>query len=148
MKLRTIANIRERVRLIERGNHETLGVWTAAQNFYHLAAAFEATIEQWPAGSQAVTRKAPKPIRWFITRVWFPPFISIPESIRARLEPPTDADFATQKVRLLENIDRFQDFEGEHPPHPVLGPLSRDQWIGFHVRHSQRHLSFIAVKSS
>lgn len=147
MKFRTIDDIRERVQLIEPDNHKTLGKWSAAQNFFHLAGALEATVTSRPAGSPGVTRKVAKPIRWFITRVRFPPFVPIPDSVRSLLEPPEDADFATQKLRLLTTIDRFRDFDGELPPHPVLGPLTRDEWIGFHLRHCQRHLSFIALKS-
>lgn len=146
MKFRTIADIREHVQMIERDNHQTTGKWSAAQNFYHLAAAFEATVAERPAASPDVPRKAGRLTRWFITQVMFPPFISIPEKVRAMLEPPADADFETQKFRLLNSLDRFRDFDGEFPPHPVLGPLTAKEWIGFHLRHSQRHLSFIALK--
>ncbi|WP_390620576.1 DUF1569 domain-containing protein [Neorhodopirellula pilleata] len=60
----------------------------------------------------------------------------MPESVRARLEPPADADFETQKARLLESIVRFQDFDGEHPPHPVLGTLTREQMMHLPSHHT------------
>ena len=146
MKFKTLADVEGTVQHVESDNHRVLGKWTAAQNFYHLAAAFEASIEGLPVGFPIVARKVIRPMRWFITRVRFPPAIPIPESIRFRLEPPADADFETQKLRLLESIEQFKAFDGQHPMHPVLGPLTRDEWIGFHLRHCQHHLSFIKLK--
>ncbi|MEZ6091954.1 MAG: DUF1569 domain-containing protein [Pirellulaceae bacterium] len=145
MKFRTIDDIGKRVQSITSDNHKVLGKWSAAQNFYHLAAAFEATVISRPSGSPPVKPKVGRVLRWFVTRVKFPPFISIPEEVRDRLEPPADAEFETQKRRLLESIERFREFDGVHPPHPVLGPLTRKEWIGFHLRHCQHHLAFIKV---
>ena len=146
MRFKTLVDVQATIQNIERANHRVLGHWTAAQNFYHLAAAFEASLDGLPDGFPLVARKLIRPIRWFITRIRFPPSVPIPESIRHRLEPPFDVEFDTQKVRLLESIDQFREFSGTHPPHPVLGPLTRDEWVGFHLRHSQHHLSFIKIK--
>ncbi len=146
MKFKTLADIEDKVQRIEHDNHQVLGKWTAAQNFYHLAAAFDASVEGLPAGFPIVARKLIRPMRWFITHIRFPPSIPIPESIRSKLEPPVKADFETQKHRLLVSIERFKAFEGQPPAHPVLGPLTRNEWIGFHLRHCQHHLSFIKLK--
>ncbi|WP_186767633.1 DUF1569 domain-containing protein [Blastopirellula retiformator] len=40
-------------------------------------------------------------------------------------------------------IEQFERHEGPHPPHPVLGYFSHDEWVGFHLRHSEHHLRFI-----
>jgi len=85
-------------------NHRTHGKWTAAQNFFHLAAAFEGSLE----GSDS-------------------------------------CDFSAQKKRLVQAIEAFRQHTQPHPPHPVLGQLTHDQWIGFHLRHCEHHLSFIGI---
>lgn len=148
MSFKTLVDVEDKIQRIERSNHQVLAKWTAAQNFFHLAAAFEASIEGLPVGFPLIARKVVRPMRWIITRICFPPSIPIPESIRFKLEPPIGADFDAQKIRLLEGIDRFRRFDGQHPPHPVLGPLTREEWTGFHLRHCQHHLSFIKLKSN
>ena len=147
LSLRSLAELKAHLQRIEEFNHRVMGQWTAAQNLYHLAAAFEASIEGLPVGYPGPVRLAVRPLRWMITRFRFPPGLPIPQAIRFRLEPPPDADFEEQKVRLLTSIDRFEGFTGQHPPHPVLGPLSREEWVGFHLRHCQHHLAFIAVET-
>jgi hypothetical protein len=127
-------------------NHDTLGRWTAAQNFFHLAAAFDGSLQQLPTGYPKVVRLLIRPLRMIVTRYLFPPWLPIPASIRFRLEPPVDAQFDEQKSRLIDAIQRFNSHVGDHPPHPVLGELSREEWVGFHLRHSSHHLSFIRIR--
>ncbi len=143
LRFLTLEDLREQVLLIKPDSHRTLGNWSIAQNFYHLAAAFEGSVDGLPAGFPKTFRRLARPFRWFITQYRFPPFLPIPSAIRFKLEPAADADFEVQKLRLLQSILRFEEFAGLHPPHPVLGPLTRDEWIGFHLRHCQHHLSFV-----
>ena len=124
-------------------NHRTRGKWTAAQIFYHLAAAFEGSLNGLPAGYPFLTRWMARCFRWMIIRYWFPPFIPIPSAIRDSLAPPDTCDFLTQKQRLVHAIDAFDSHNQPHPPHPVLGKFTHEQWVGFHLRHCERHLAFI-----
>jgi hypothetical protein len=130
---------------IDNANHRTTGAWSAAQNFYHLASAFEGSMDRLPHGYPFVVRLIVRPIRWIVTGHRFPPWLPIPSAIRHKLEPPRDLEFVAQKERLLRMIDAFRDFSADHPPHPVLGRLSRDEWIGFHLRHCEHHLSFVQI---
>ncbi len=142
----SLSGVKAKVKSITVDNHELLGKWSSAQILFHLAAAVEASMEGLPQGYPAVVRKVVRPFRWFVTRIRFPPWLPIPNAIRFKLEPPKDADFEFQKTRLLNAIQKFEDFKSNHPPHPVLGPLRRDEWIGFHIRHCQHHLSFVRLK--
>lgn len=98
-----------------------------------------------PTGYPKLVRLMVRPLRLIITRYRFPPWLPIPASIKFRLEPPDDAQFDEQKSRLLNAIHAFNSHDSKHPPHPVLGELTRDEWIGFHLRHCSHHLSFIRV---
>ena len=129
-----------RVNLSGRG---TTGNWSLGQIYFHLAAAFEASVEGLPPGYPFIVRLAIRPVRWVVTRIRFPPWLPIPSSIRHKLEPPVDAVASEQYERLLKAIVLFASHDGELPPHPVLGPLSRKEWVGFHVRHCKHHLAFI-----
>lgn len=126
-------------------NHHTLGQWTVAQNFFHLAAAFEGSLEGLPAGYPILIRFIARSFRWMVIRYRFPPWIPIPSAIRHSLGPPASCDFHAQKQRLVLAIEEFRHYTEPHPPHPVLGELAHEEWIGFHLRHCEHHLSFIAI---
>lgn len=122
-----------------------LGRWTTAQIFYHLAGAIEGSLEGLPQGYSLVVRLLVRPLRHLVTSIRFPPWLPIPQAIRFKLDPPSDAELMAQYERLMKAIDRFQSFQEEHPPHPVLGKLSRAEWIAFHQQHCRHHLSFIRL---
>lgn len=142
---RTIDELLTFVERVHVKNHQTLGRWTAAQNFFHLAAAFEGSIQELPKGYPKFVRLLVRPLRSIVTSYRFPPWLPIPASIRSRLEPPKDVRFDEQRSRLIKAIHAFTSHIGKHPPHPVLGELTRDEWIGFHLRHTSHHLSFIRI---
>jgi len=137
--------LRDYLQRIEANNHTTTKNWTAAQNFSHLASAFEGSLEGLPPGYPRVIRWLVRPFRWILTSYRFPPWLPIPKTAKFKLQPGDDLDFAEQKSRLLKSIDAFADQDAERHPHPVLGPLSDAQWIGFQLRHCEHHLSFIKL---
>ena len=137
--------LRDYIQSIEVQNHRTTKNWTAAQNFYRLAGAFEGAMNELPRGYPFLVRLIVRPFRWIITRYRFPPWMPIPDSIKHALNPPETVDFAEQKNRLLQVIELFKQFPNKHLSHPVLGKLGPDEWIGFHLRHCEHHLSFIEL---
>lgn len=147
MKLRfsSLDQLRDYVAGIQSDNHSTCKKWTAAQNFYHLAGAFEGSIEGLPEGYPNLIRMLVRPIRWVVTKYRFPKWLPIPRAIEYKLKPSEDLGFEEQKSRLLKAIDAFEVYTDDHPPHPVLGSLTHDQWVGFQLRHCEHHLSFIKV---
>ena len=140
--------LREELARVNSNDTRTTGRWSTGQIFYHLAAAFEGSVDGLPPGYPQIVRNLIRPFRWVVTRIKFPPWIPIPSTIRHQLEPPMDADETEQYNRLLQAIARFESQEGKHPPHPVLGLLSQQEWIGFHLRHCQHHLAFIQTHSA
>ena len=85
-------------------NHTTAKKWSAAQNFFHLAAAFEGSMLKLPAGYPSWIRIVLRPFRRVVTFISFPPFLPIPAATRKVLEPPKEAGFEDQKSRLLNAI--------------------------------------------
>lgn len=128
-------------------DHENLGKWTTAQIFYHLAAAFEASIAAapLPPGFPRFVRWMVRPFCWYVTRVRFPKWLPIPAAIEFKLKPPEHVDLQEQFDRLTTAIDQFDQHQGPFPPHPVLGRLTAVQWTGFHLRHCEHHLSFVRI---
>ena len=142
----SIESLREELARVESNVIQTTGNWSTGQIFYHLAATFEGSVDGLPSGYPMVARIVIRPFRWVVTRFKFPPWLPIPAAIRYKLEPPIDVDVVEQYNRLLLAIERFDSHEGEYPPHPVLGPLSKQEWVGFHLRHCQHHLAFIQTE--
>jgi len=145
MEFSNLEQLREHIQQIEAGNHSTTKRWTAAQNFYHLASAFEGSLDQLPAGYPFLVRLVARPFRWIITKYRFPPWLPIPAAVRFKLNPPDNLDFHEQKNRLQSAITSFQRFGRDHPAHPVLGQLTHDEWTGFHLRHCEHHLAYIKM---
>lgn len=142
-KLQDLNELRSIIEQLREEQIETRGQWTAAQILYHLASAFEGSLNRLPVGYPLLVRRLVRPFRWMITKYRFPPWLPIPAAIKDRLDPPADVCFEEQQTRLLRAINLFTDHADDHPPHPVLGELNRSEWIGFHLSHSSHHLSFI-----
>ena len=102
-------------------------------------------MEGLPAGYPCMVRRIIRPFRFFVTRVRFPLWLPIPAAIQHKLQPPSDAVLEDQHMRLLSAIENFHTFDGELPPHPVLGKLTREEWTGFHIQHSRHHFAFVKV---
>lgn len=145
LKFANLDDLCDYIEQIEIDNHTTTKNWTAAQNFFHLASAFEGSMNQLPSGYPMVIRFVVRPFRWIVTHYRFPPWLPIPAAIKHKLAPPQTAEFAEQKSRLLKTIAIFKEFTHGHVSHPVLGSLNHDEWVGFHLRHCEHHLSFIEL---
>lgn len=123
--------------------NRTKGRWTDAQIFYHLAAAFEASIDSLAKSRYPrAVRWMMRPFRWVVISKYLPPRIPIPAK---ELEPPADAVLAEQHPRLIAAIERYEQYDGPLQDHPVLGRLIREEWTEFHLRHCCHHLNFIVI---
>lgn len=147
LRFRNTRELKQYLSQIVANDHQNSGTWTTAQIFYHLAAAFEASIDTQPlpSGFPTLIRWIVRPLRWVVTRIRFPPCLPIPSAVEFKLKPPTDLDLQEQYKRLLRAIERFELHSGPFPSHPVLGSLTASEWLGFHLRHCEHHLSFICL---
>ena len=58
--------------------------------------------------------------------------------------PPTD--FENDRAKLSAAMERFGSVPGSaRGPHPVLGPLSHEQWMRWGYRHADHHLRQFGV---
>jgi DinB family protein len=127
------------------------GKWCTAEILEHLNLTYAGTIKNLERclaagtlGSKADRRK----MRWqrlIVTRLgYFPRGRKSPERVLPRGTQP-------QRVidEIMKNIDRMDDvirecetrFSLRRPiaDHPVLGPLTADEWRGFHITHGKHH---------
>jgi hypothetical protein len=145
LRFADLDDLREHLAALDGAALMTTGAWTAGQILYHLAAAFEVTCERPDATRPRPGRLATLPQRALALRVGLPRGVPIPADVRAAVEPPPEADEAEQLARLRRAIDRFEARRGGFPAHRMLGPLTRDEWRQFHLRHCELHLGHIAT---
>ena len=121
------------------GGYARVGRWSLGTMGDHLGRAMIYSCEGFP-------RMWPWPACWLVRRlglkgilarqVWtfrFPAPISVNWHI-------ADQDGV---ACLLRGIQRFQASAESLSPHIVLGPLSREQWLQFHLWHCEHHFSFL-----
>ncbi len=122
-------------RLLE--GHSTAGTWTLAQILHHLATSIRLTslgrAGASPGGGSEAFRR-----QFFETRR-FPDGVDAPHR---RLIPPAESDLPAETEALREAIARFTGATGPFPAHPLLGPLTKEEWSHFHCIHCAHHLGF------
>ena len=62
--------------------------------------------------------------------------------VPAPFDPKPGLDAAHEAQSLARAIERFRSATGPFPAHPIIGPLSRDEWLRFHTMHAEHHLGF------
>lgn len=123
--------------------HETVGSWSLGQICRHLALALVLTTRSGsrPGGGPRVA-DAPElreTRRRFFESGRFPEGVPVPS---AKLDPPADLDAHAEAETLRKALARFASAPGPFGDHPMLGPLSAEEWARFHGLHCAHHLSF------
>jgi len=120
--------------------HAMTGRWTLGENLDHLAKSITLGLrgrrpdapEVAPTPEQDAARRA------FFEARGIPAGRELPSRL---LEPEPGADPHAAAESLRKAIGRLVAFEGAFPDHPILGPLTRDEWLQFHCIHCAHHLS-------
>jgi hypothetical protein len=137
----TFASLDDVMPEVERllAGHTTVGRWTLGQICNHLASALRLTLEAPPSPAEP-TREQRVARRLYFRSGRFPDGMEAPVRV---LQPQPGLDAATETEALREAIARFASTTGPFPAHPVLGPLTREEWIRFHSLHCAHHLGFV-----
>jgi hypothetical protein len=61
------------------------------------------------------------------------------------LEPPMQSWTAQAAARLRVAIRRVQDGHSMERASPTAGPMTRAEWLEFHLRHAELHMAFIVL---
>ena len=124
------------------GNSRTLGNWTLAQIFDHLARWFRIAVERTDV-------QAPRWVQ-FILWQWRKRSLSMPSKPGFKIPSGSKAycypkrGFSTDRCPqdLHSAVSRFRG-ASQFAPHPAYGQLTRDAWQQLALRHSEMHMSFI-----
>ncbi len=119
--------------------HRQLGNWSLGEICHHLAKGFEMATAGTTAQFPWLLRKlGPYLKKWVLSRPFVPGF-KAPNS-GGLVANPQEA--AVGVAALERAIAQFRD-AAELRTHPVFGPMSRDEWDRFQMRHAALHLSFL-----
>ena len=118
--------------------YASVGRWSLGAICDHLARAVVLALDSAPADAPP-TREQAVYRRLFFRSGAFPESQTPP--IPA-LFPDPNADPIIAAGSLRKALDRLDGHAGPFAAHPVIGPLTREEWLLFHSRHAAHHLSF------
>lgn len=120
--------------------HRTVGKWSLGQICNHLTGSLVYSVEGFPVQLPWLIRKTLGPI--FKRKVFqtgrMREGIKLPDHILPR--PGLDARAEAEALRGA--LLAYSRHTGPLAPHPMFGPLSRDEWTRLHCIHCAHHLSF------
>jgi hypothetical protein len=125
----------------QQGKLHCLGNWTFGQTLGHLAGWVDYSFVGTPLKIQFY-------VRWML-RPMKRRFLYTPMRVGGNIPKVPGGTLATDVLSAQEGLARFRHnflrLQSESPksPHVVFGPLTHDEWINMHLRHSELHLSFL-----
>jgi len=119
--------------------HATVGRWTFAQICDHLTKSINLSLDLPPA-VEPPTREQAVYRRLFFRSRTFPEDQDLAHPSQ---EPGTGLEIGETVEALRNAVERLAAHDGPFAAHPVLGPMSREEWLRFHARHAAHHLSFV-----
>jgi hypothetical protein len=139
----------ERLSSAERqGTLRAAGNWSLDQCCQHLGRWLEFSLDGFPFKYPWRHRLIGRIVRiiswrWLVSLASRPGFVNPPS---ARAVEPDETIAAGEGVKgLLHQIARIASGEPMRQPSPVEGAINHDQWLYFHLRHAELHLSFQVV---
>jgi uncharacterized protein DUF1569 len=117
------------------------GTMTPHEMLCHLGDAFSAVLGDLPASS-VDTWFSRSVVRWIALHTSLP----WPKGVKTRpeVDPKQDGtkpvEFESDRTRTIRLLRRFASPDARCVPHPIFGPLTRDEWMVWGYRHVDHHL--------
>lgn len=128
----------------QRGKLRCMGNWTFGQTLGHLA--------NWVDYSyDGIPMKIPFFVRW-IMRPMKKRILTKPMKPGAKIPRAPGGTLGIELVSSVDGVAHFQKAFtrlAKSPPampHALFGPMTHEEWIAQHLRHSELHLSFLRVE--
>jgi hypothetical protein len=128
------------------GTLRRTGNWTLGEAFTHVAAFMNYPYDGYPKELK------PLAIIRFLGKLMKNRFLSKPLPPGFRIRGIAQGTVGAERVSTSEGLARLEKawarLEAGPPavPNPVFGPLTHQEWINLHLRHSELHQSFMHPK--
>lgn len=129
-------------RLAKSREIRVLGNWSAGQVLDHLAIVMNKSID-------GFTNRPPALIRFVVRLLFKKRFLTKTMPPGFQLSPKMQTELVPPSISLEEGLAHFRQAltrlqtDKSRAPNVVLGPLTNDEWVQLHCRHSELHLSFL-----
>lgn len=127
-------------RLAADPNVKMLGNWPLDRLLSHLTVAVNSSIDGIPGQAPWLVRLLGPLIKGRIFRRGMSPGFRLPKKLEA-VAFPADASIDEALAKLKAAVARTTT-ERMSARHPVFGNLTHEEWVQFHLRHAELHLSF------
>lgn len=127
-------------RLVAGLGTQTIGNWPVSQLLTHLALAIHGSIDGIAFRAPWYVRLLAPFLKGRLLRKGLRPGFRLPGAAEAVAFPPAPSPEAA--LETLRRAVARTHAEAMTARHPVLGPLTHDEWQQFHLRHAEMHLSF------
>ena len=123
-----------------KGGHRTVGQWALGQICNHLAEVIRLSVEGFSGQAPWPVRKTVGQVmkRRFLSRGRLPSGLKLPE----KYQPKPGLDDRAEAEMLRAAIQYLDRHTSPMAAHPLLGSMSRDEWLLFHAVHAGHHLGF------
>jgi hypothetical protein len=122
------------------------GKMTAHEMLCHLNDSFEGVLGDRPIASAETWLH-----RTIVRRVALHTNLAWPKGVQTRPEVDSEkggtkpSDFARDLERTIALVHRFAAPGARHDRHPMMGPLTREEWMIWGYRHTDHHLRQFAL---
>jgi hypothetical protein len=136
----------ERLEKLHEKRPRAWGKMTPHEMVCHLTDSFQVAL-----GERPCDRKDTWARRTFVRRIalhttfaWPKGIPTMPEVDQGR-KGTRPVEFAADRARLIEIIRRFDRPDTRYAAHPMMGPLTREEWLIWGYRHTDHHLRQFAL---
>ena len=141
LRFQTIYDVQSDAEALAERETIALGNWSLGQILRHLAYAVEGSVQGFKFRFTWIEIQY---VRLFMKRNLLTRGIRPNYGNSRRWESVMPGPTTTSEglAAFREAIARYRSDSRRHP-HPVIGPMTLDEWEMFHCRHSELHLSFV-----
>lgn len=125
-------------RLVAHPDPPTTGNWTPAQSIWHVARYIRASVEGYPTQMPWLMRKFGPLMKRRTLERGFKPGWKLPQSTNQHMVADAQTT-GEQAIEMMREWVHRSKTDGFLPQNPILGPMTREDWIALHCRHAEMH---------
>ena len=145
LRFETLDELKRDVVAIQQAPFQTIGNWSLGQILDHLATSFRIAVDGGDFKPPWFVRLMAPWIKKGMLKNTMRPGFKLPAAMEKTFLPAAGTTTEAGRAAFDEQVRRFEQAK-DLKPHSLFGPLTRDEWTRFLLRHAELHLSFVVPK--